>query len=93
MENLVISYSETKNYWRESGKEIDLILLKEQRIIPVEVKNKEEIRKEDWNNILYFLKKYKLGKGYFIYNGEKKIIFIDKKEISLIPFWDWLLEE
>ncbi len=93
MENIVISYSEGKNYWRKGGKEVDLILLNKKEVIPIEVKNKTNLDKEDIKNLIYFLKKNKLKLGYIVYNGEEKEMKIDNGSgmIKMIPLYKWLL--
>jgi len=92
-ENIVASSLDAKNYWTKGGKEIDFIVLNNNKIMPIEVKNKNELRKEDIKTMVYFLKKYKIKEGFFVYNGEEKEIYIDKLKINLIPLWKWMLKE
>lgn len=93
MENIVISYLDAHNYWRKGGKELDLIIQKDKKIIPIEVKNKKELLKEDLENIIYFVKKYNIKEGIIVYNGpEDEIILEINSKIKLIPLWKLLLE-
>ena len=93
MENIVISYADGKNYWRKDGKEIDLVLVNNKGVIPIEIKNKINLSKEDLKNMIYFLKKNKLRLGYFIYNGEEKEMTLNNKaKIIFIPLWKWLMK-
>ena len=93
MENIVISYADGKNYWRKDGKEIDLVLVNNKGVIPIEIKNKTNLSKEDLKNMIYFLKKNKLRLGYFIYNGEEKEMTLNNKaKIIFIPLWKWLMK-
>ena len=92
MENVVCSSVDAKYYWRKNEKEIDFLVVDEKKkIIPIEVKNKKEIAKNDMKNIKYFLKKYKVKEGIIIYDGKEDEINFDSK-IKLIPIWKWLLE-
>ena len=92
MENVVCNSIDAKYYWRKNDKEIDFLIVDEKKkIIPIEVKNKKEIAKNDMKNIKYFLKKYKVKEGIIIYDGKEDEINFDSK-IKLIPIWKWLLE-
>jgi len=84
-ENLVLFELDTKYYWRELEKEIDFL----QNSIPVEVKMKTKIGREDTRWIEYFLKKY--GKRL---NIERAYIItknVDGKidNIHLLPLWQF----
>lgn len=86
-ENLVFSELSTKYYWRDKEKEIDFL----KDLIPVEVKYKSKIGKEDTKWISYFMKKYskslKINNAYIITKDfEGKIGNID-----LIPLWKFCL--
>ena len=92
MENVVCSSVDAKYYWRKNDKEIDFLIVDEKKkIIPIEVKNKKEIAKNDMKNIKYFLKKYDIKEGIIIYNGKEDEINFEGK-IKFIPLWKWLLE-
>lgn len=94
LENLVASHLDAKYYWRKQGKEIDFLIVSGKKIIPLEVKNKEEIGRNELKNLKYFLQKYKLGQGIIVYQGEEKELKINKdQKIKLIPFWKFLLAE
>jgi len=84
LESLVQSSLDLNKYWRKSGKEIDFLIVNEE-IIPIEVKNKEEIKKEDLKNIKYFLRKFELKKAYIIYLGKEGEINVGDNEIKLVP--------
>lgn len=101
MENVVASSSDAKYYWRKNDKEVDFLLLTDddegkKNIVPVEVKNKKDIAKDDIKNLKYFLGKYDNAKeGIVIYSGDDETeIGLDKtsgKKIRLVPLWRWLL--
>jgi len=91
MENVVASFIDAKYYWRKNGKEIDFLKIDKKKIIPIEIKNKNNLTKNDLKNIKYFLKKYKIKEGLIIYNGEEDEIKINNKKIKFIPLWKWLI--
>lgn len=85
VENLVLSELETRYYWREKEKEIDFL----KDLIPIEVKYKSKIDKQDIKWINYFIKKYgkklNLNKAYIITKDvEGEIDFI-----RLVPLWQF----
>ncbi len=90
LESLISEYFSL--YWREKEKEIDFIK-KIKGLIPIEVKSKKEIKKDDLKNILYFTKRYKIEKSVIIYEGENKYFNIDDKKIQLINVIDFLFKE
>lgn len=92
IENLVASTLDAKYYWRKLDKEVDFIVLNGKDVLPIEVKNKSELKTEDISNMKYFLEKYKIPQGVIIYHGEEKEIKFDNKKIKLIPLWKWLLQ-
>lgn len=83
-ENLVCSALNLNKYWRKGEKEIDFLKVNE-KILPIEIKEKETIKKNDIKNLIYFMKKYKFNKGIIVYSGKEEILKIDKKEIILFP--------
>ena len=92
IENLIASYCDAKNYWRANEKEIDFIVQNNKKIIPIEVKKKKNLEKTDINHMSYFLKKYKIKKGYFTYNGEETSSSSGSSMMFFMPFWKWLLD-
>lgn len=92
IENLVAFKTKAEYYWREREKEIDFII-KNKKIIPIEVKYKNNIKKKELKHILNFMEKFKIKKGYIITEGHECEETIKKKKIKYIPLWKWLLEE
>ena len=93
LENIIISILDAKYYWRKGGKEIDIIILDDKKIKPIEVKNKAELSKNDLKNMRYFLERYNVKEGIIIYNGKEATLTSNKSTIKLVPFWKWLLIE
>ena len=75
MENLIASSLDLRNYWRAGGKEIDFLIIKDKKIIPIEIKNKTEVDKNELKNMLYFFNKYNLS---FIFIRTNSIININQ---------------
>lgn len=88
IENAIASLIDAKYYWRKNKAEIDFLLMDKKKIVPIEVKNKEEIKKADIENIRYFIRKYKIKRGIVIYQGEKEN---EEESIRFLPFWKLLL--
>lgn len=89
VENLVLSELDAKYYWRDKEKEIDF--LKDN--IPIEVKFKAKIGKEDTRWIEYFLKKY--GKNLNVNNAYIITKNIERKigNIQLLPLWQFCFKK
>lgn len=87
-ESLVLFELGAKHYWREKGKEVDALI----DGIPVEVKFKSKIGKDDLKWLEYFLKRYgkKLNtqKGYIITKDVEETV----GNIALIPLWRFCLQ-
>ncbi|MGC9133661.1 MAG: hypothetical protein ACP5GJ_04645, partial [Nanopusillaceae archaeon] len=83
-ESKILSFLDINYYWRKEDKEIDGIIFENNKIVPIEIKYKREIKKEDLKNLEYFMKRYNIEKGFIIYLGENKEI----NNIKLINYID-----
>lgn len=88
-ENYFASILNTNYFWQDQYKnEVDFVVVKNENIVPYEIKYKKVIGLEDTKNLLLFLEKYKLFKGCVCYLGkDKKTINIKAKKIELLPFY------
>jgi predicted AAA+ superfamily ATPase len=88
LESVVAFKIDAKYYWRKGNKEIDFII-KDKKVLPVEVKARDSLRKEDFDNLNYFIKKFKgkVSKGIIVYEGETK-----KDKINAINILDFLYQ-
>ncbi|MEW6529039.1 MAG: ATP-binding protein [Candidatus Micrarchaeota archaeon] len=84
LESAVASKIEATHYWRKGNKEVDFII-RDKENLPIEVKSRIDLRKEDLNTLIYFMKKFRVKKGVVIYNGETK-----KNAITMINILDFL---
>jgi predicted AAA+ superfamily ATPase len=97
MENLVIVFTNAGFFWRTPQKyEVDVILEKNNEIIPIEVKYREYITKKDMKNLLRFCERFKSRKALMITkdkSGEEEFLLRDKRKIKIefIPAWLFLL--
>jgi predicted AAA+ superfamily ATPase len=89
LECVVASQTNAKNYWRFGNKEVDFIL-RDREILPIEIKAKEELEKNDFKNIKYLMKKFKVKSGIVIYLGETKRL---ENGIIAINFLDFLYKK
>jgi predicted AAA+ superfamily ATPase len=78
-------------FWRDyQGREIDLILKKEEKAVPVEITNSENLTREKTANLGYFLAQEKGANfGLIIYTGELKGIELASKPVFCLPWWLW----
>lgn len=78
-------------FWRDyQGREIDLILKKETKIIPIEITNSKNIEQRKINNLSYFFNLYpQTDYGLVIYTGELKRITCSGKSVFCLPWWMW----
>lgn len=85
MECAVASKINAQNYWREGSREVDFII-RNRKIIPVEVKYKKTLDRNDIKNLTYFIEKFKVDLGAIVYNGETVEINPRIKAISFLDF-------
>lgn len=95
-ENLAVISTGAKFFWRTPQKyEVDIIL-KNEKIIPIEVKYKKTIQKKDTLNLLRFCRKFNIKEALMITKdeeNEKEINYKNNKiKITFIPLWKWLLK-
>ncbi|MBM4402719.1 MAG: hypothetical protein FJ044_05760 [Candidatus Cloacimonetes bacterium] len=78
-------------FWRDyQGREVDLILSKAEKLIPIEITNSESISRKKIDNLGYFLAENKEASfGLVVYGGELKIIKSQPKPIFCLPWWLW----
>jgi len=95
-ENYFISQNDWHYFYRDSLKhEVDFVTVdKKRNIIPIEIKFKKEVKKEDFKNLIIFMNKYRLNKAYvFYYQLNKKITKIKNKQLILLPYFNLKAED
>jgi len=83
VENAILSLKPFKFFWRDSYKhEVDFIEIERKQVTPVEIKYKNKIGKQDYNNLYLFAKKFKLKKAVILTNTVTNYS-IDYKDIEI----------
>lgn len=90
-ENLVQSITKADHFWRDSGKEVDFILLKDTSIIPIESKYSSKVRIREIKGLIKFMKKYDIETGFVITDDYETTEKYGNKIIEFIPLWKWIL--
>lgn len=96
LEQFFINWLKIDFFWRNpAGKEVDFVQLREKKIVPVEIKIKKRIKKEDLRSLRVFLNTFESNRGVIITDeDETQKIKVDEKTITMIPYWRiWSLEK
>jgi len=78
-------------YWKDNY-EVDFIIADDAKIIPLEVKYKDNIDTDDLNGLLSFMDKFRVKKGVIFTKDSTREIKIKGKKIVCKPVWLGLLE-
>jgi uncharacterized protein len=92
VENLVITHSEAQFLWRKGTSEMDCVLVKDDVVVPLESRYKNNIRKKDIKGLLKFMDVFSIEKGFVVTKELENDELIDGKLIVFVPLWKWLLE-
>ncbi len=84
LECLVRSETNAEYYWRQQSYEVDFVL-KNDKVIPIEVKNKERIEQRDLKGLLKFCSIAKLNEGFVVSRGDERSIDADGVRIEIVP--------
>jgi len=74
----------------EKGREIDLIIKKDKEIIPLEVKYREEIKREDLSSLLYFMERQKVCRGLVLTKRLLQKEKVGRLFLYFLPAWEFL---
>ncbi|MBO3808986.1 MAG: ATP-binding protein [Candidatus Brockarchaeota archaeon] len=83
-EGLVASALNLTRYWRKNQREVDFLKTNGE-IVPIEVKEKSEVKLNELKNLLWFMEKHKVNRGIVFHKGRGKIIEVGDKKIMLYP--------
>ena len=92
VENLVVTYSGTSFFWRKGISEVDCVVIKNDVVVPLESKYKNNIRKKDIKGLLKFMDVFSVKRGFVVTKDKEGEELIDGKLIVFVPLWKWLLE-
>lgn len=91
MECIIASLFDSRYYWNEKGREVDIVITKD-GLLPIEVKEADKISPEDLSPLKYFMSRFKTNGGLLIYNGKDGLVKEGKLEIRLLPAWKAFLD-
>jgi len=84
LECLVRSETNAEYYWRQQSYEVDFVLKNEQ-VIPVEVKNKDRVAERDLKGLLKFCTIAEIKEGFVVSRGDERSIAADGVRIEIVP--------
>ena len=67
--------------------EVDLVMVGEGEVVPVEVKIRSEVKKRDAAPLFKFLHRHKAARGYMISDGTETSFSDGDKSVDVIPYW------
>jgi predicted AAA+ superfamily ATPase len=97
IENLIVVNTGASFFWRTPQKyEVDIVLTKNNEVIPIEIKYKNNILPKEVKNLIHFSKDFKIQKAIMItkdFSGVNNFKLENDKilEINFIPAWKFLL--
>lgn len=92
VENLVITYSGAQFFWRKGTSEVDCVAIRDDEVVPLESKYKNNIRKKDIKGLLKFMDNFEVKGGLVVTKDREVEEVVDGKHIEFVPLWRWLLE-
>jgi len=78
-------------YWRNQNHEVDIVIDLKDHVIPLEVKNKNDIHSADIKAVLRFLENYQQNIGIIVTRNLLRERKTGDKMILCIPAWIFLL--
>jgi uncharacterized protein len=87
VENALLALKSWQFFWRDAyNHEVDFVEIKNNQVLPVEVKYKTKIRNSDLNNLFLFCKKFHLPKAVILlYTSETQTIEFKGLTIEMKP--------
>jgi hypothetical protein len=95
MEQHFVNRLSGRFFWRSPQREeVDLVYHSESAILPIEIKIREKIEKDDLRALFKFMGKYGQNSGILITLNTEALYEKEHKEIIAIPYWrHWTLEK
>lgn len=84
IEGLFVSILDARFYWRQAGIEVDIV----KDGVPVEVKYRKAVRKEDLRGTISFMERFGQECGYVVTRGSEG----KRGGIELVPAWRFALD-
>lgn len=92
IENLLVNSLDAKFFWRKGGYEVDIVLEKDNELLPIEVKYRNKITKKNIVGLIRFMDLFDVKEGIVLTKDLSDKIDVGNKTITLIPVWRFLLE-
>ena len=75
-------------FWRSAQKdEVDLVLASEEKVVPVEIKMRGDIRAKDAKSLFKFMARYDIDRSYIISSGLETAFKDGGRTVEVIPYW------
>ena len=88
VESVIVNHLEKTSFWRTPQKdEVDIVIKRNNEVIPIEIKYKNQITKKDLKGIVKFMKKFKVKRGIIV----TKDVLKEENDILYMPAWLFLL--
>ncbi len=68
------------------------MVVKDDEVVPLESRYKNNIRKKDIKGLLKFMETFSVEKGLVVTKDREGEELVDGKWIVFVPLWKWLLE-
>ncbi|HUV81502.1 MAG TPA: ATP-binding protein [archaeon] len=91
VENLVITHSGAEFFWRKGTSELDCVLVRDNKVVPIESKYRNNIMKKHIKGLLKFMDVYSIDNGLVVTKDLEHEELVDGKHIGYVPLWKWLL--
>src|SRR3989344_3288396 len=86
---IIVNQLKAEFFWRDPYKnEVDMVIINK-KLLPIEIK----YGKVDLSGLLAFMKKFNVSKGYVVSLDKEEDKKIDKKIISIVPAFKFLLRD
>lgn len=77
-------------FWRSAQKdEVDLVLAPEDKVVPVEIKMRGDIRARDAKSLFKFMARYDIDRSYIISSGLETAFKDGGRTVEVIPYWKY----
>lgn len=95
LEQFFVNNLEAKFFLKTPQKEeIDIIYTQGRQVLPIEIKIKEKINREDVKTLLKFLERNKLKRALLITLDTETVYHKEKYVVDAIPYWkDWSISK
>jgi len=90
VENLIQFITKADHFWRDAGREVDFVALKDESIIPIESIYSSKVGIRDVKGMIKFMEKYNVKRGFVITEDYEATEKLEDKVIIFVPLWKWI---